>query len=238
MEVLNLDPVEATKTCMTPMSTLQRFYFRALISPLLVMMTSIMVAPLWNCLRAPKSNIPGKRKRCPGLPQKLWEKLQSPSHIKSSHIKRTIVNVFLFCYMPATQAAIEILICKKMTETCRDDSPELCISVLATDFSVECAGPQYFIARGTALASLAIFVVVLPVVLLTLGKSAVEKRTFNMSLRLGEIRRWFAELDADASGLLDAGEMFNPYTEFNVARSRPPGRHGDQPQQRQTSLGR
>lgn len=161
---------------------------------MLLMVAAICVTPLWNLLRR-------------GLPAGIWEKLQSPNRVEYSHMKRTIVNVYLFCYAPATQSALEMLICKDLAETCDNENPELCVSVLAIDYSIECAGPEYFAARVTAIFTLAMVVAVLPIGLLSYGKKVVEKRQFDMELRFHDVKLWFTELDVDISGTLDPVEI-------------------------------
>ena len=78
------------------------------------------------------------------LPQCVWDKVQAPAKATAVHIKRTLISVYLFCYSPLTQSAIELLIC---VPTCSDAA---CPEVLSIDFGVTCDSAEYHFGVGAA----------------------------------------------------------------------------------------
>jgi hypothetical protein len=72
------------------------------------------------------------------------EQVQAPKKATSVHIKRALLSVYLFCYAPLTQSAIEMLIC---VPTC---SEAACPEVLFIDFGVTCDSVEYRSGFGAA----------------------------------------------------------------------------------------
>jgi hypothetical protein len=129
---LNLDLESATGQCVAPLTTAGRFYAKATLTPLVLVVATVVFAPrAWNLCRRM-------------LPQCVWDKAQAPAKATAVHIKRTLISVYLFCYSPLTQSAIELLIC---VPTCSDAA---CPEVLSIDFGVTCDGAEYHSGVGAA----------------------------------------------------------------------------------------
>jgi hypothetical protein len=101
--VLNLDAEESTGKCMTDMSYSQRYFAKAVIMPAIMLVGVFLTVPLWYKLR-----------KCAG------DRLKATHKIDRIHIKRAIVNTFLFCFAPLTRTSIETLVCGEFcTSGCR-----------------------------------------------------------------------------------------------------------------------
>ena len=78
------------------------------------------------------------------------------------------MNVYLFCYAPLTQAAVEMLVC---VPTCSE-----CVKVLSIDYGISCSSGEYYAGAAVALGTLACFTVAVPLLLVLVAKKAVVAR--------------------------------------------------------------
>jgi hypothetical protein len=187
-EALNLDLEASAGKCVTPLNTFQRFYTKLALTPTTLILGTILMCPVWNFLRR-------------RLPHKIWDKVQSPQRITKTHVNRTFLNTFIFCYAPLTAAAIQMMICVKTCEA------EECTRVMQSDFGVECPSNEQHIGTMVALATLIVFCGVIPAFLLYKAKTSVKARDASLDLRMTEVDVWWRELDADGSGSLEHGEI-------------------------------
>jgi hypothetical protein len=82
-----------------------------------------------------------------------------------------------------------------------------CADVLYIDFGVACDGSEYRQGLGAAAATLGLFSLAAPLFLLRTARRSVAARDAALHLRYTDMSRWFDELDADGSGVLDEGEL-------------------------------
>ena len=176
-----------TKSCMMPMSATGTFFYKTVLTPLqMVIFSATFAVPFWNWLRN------WNRLR------NFFRKAQAPHRITLSMWRRCLLNIYLFSYAPVTQACLEMLVCKQMSESCPEDSEDpACGHYLAIDFSIECDANEYKSTYRTALGILLLIVILIPVGLLYLTKRTVAHRSVDMKLRLNDMSDWFDELDAD-----------------------------------------
>ena len=92
--VLNLDPEESTGECMSPLSYTQRYVAKAVVMPSIMLVGVFLTVPIWHKLR-----------QCAG------DRLKATYTINRMHIKRALVNTFLYCFAPLTRTSIETLVC-------------------------------------------------------------------------------------------------------------------------------
>jgi hypothetical protein len=149
--------------------------------------------PVWNKLR----QLAGDR-----IETAVWK-------IRKIHIKRALVNTFMFCFAPLTRSSIEALTC---VETCTDDDDEdiahsLCVPVLKKDMAVQCWGEEHIFTACFAITLLVVVAVVVPIQLLRIVRRAREQRDVSLKLRTDDAERWFDELDTDNSGALEGEEI-------------------------------
>ena len=121
--------------------------------------------------------------------------MQAPEKATAVHVKRTLINVYLFCYAPLTQSAIELLIC---VHTCSDPT---CPEVLYIDFGVACGSSEHRSGFTAAVVTLLLFTAAVPAFLLLTARRSVAARDAALHLRYKDMRRWFDELDRDGARL-------------------------------------
>jgi hypothetical protein len=98
----------------------------------MVIFSATFAVPFWNWLRN------WNRLR------NFFRKAQAPHRITLSMWRRCLLNIYLFSYAPVTQACLEMLVCKQMSESCPEDSEDpACGHYLAIDFSIECDANEY-----------------------------------------------------------------------------------------------
>ena len=90
------------------------------LTPLVLVLSLFYVAaPCWNVLRR-------------RLPESFWDKVRAPAKATQTHERRALLSVYLFCYTPLTQAAVEMLVC---VPTCSDNiGPTQCHDVMNIDY--------------------------------------------------------------------------------------------------------
>jgi Ca2+-binding EF-hand superfamily protein len=214
LKVFDLDLASASGSCILPLSTIDTFYY-TLTQPITMCILSIVAVPFWNRLR--------KVQRL----QPIWDKLQAPDHIESWHFKKAMLNVYLFCYQPITQACIQMLICRSMSEegSCAA-SDAACRSVLVLDWSVLCDdGSDYLRVRAVAISILCLFVLVVPIFLLQICATIVTQRDIDMKLRLKDMNTTFNTMDVDGSGTLDLSEIRQLLSSLKMTQTSIAGFH-------------
>ena len=86
LDLASLDFEKTVGKCISPHSTVDRFYAKVILTPtILALATALLAPPLWNLLRR-------------RLPAKLWNKLQAPPRATCVHVRRALLNV---CRRPA-----------------------------------------------------------------------------------------------------------------------------------------
>ena len=185
--VLNLDPEESSGKCMSPLSYTQRYLAKAVVMPAIMLAGVFMTVPLWYKLR-----------QCAG------DRIKATYTIDRMHLKRAMVNTFLYCFAPLTRTSIETLVC---VDTCTDDDDPNCMRVLSADMAVECWTGEHAIASIFAAALLLVLAVIVPTLLLRTVRRARKQRDASLMLRADQVDKWFDELDADHSGSLESSEI-------------------------------
>ena len=197
LTVFNLDIAAASGSCLLPFSTIDTFYYK-LSQPMTMCALSIVAVPVWNHLRHVQRLQP------------IWNKLQSPERVNWQAFQRQLLQLYLFCYQPITQACIQMLICRSMSEEgeCME-SDAACRSVLVMDYSVECSDDNEDYTRGrmTALSVLGVFVVIVPIFLLRMASTVSAHRHIDMTMRVKDMNNMFDKMDVDGSGTLDVTEI-------------------------------
>jgi len=146
VEVLNLDAAEATATCMLPIGSTGQFYQKSVVVPVSILLFGLVSVPLWNFLRRSPSAgcCLAKRQK---IHAKVWDRMQKPNVVTVEHIRRAQMASYLYVLTPVTQAAVGMLICRPMSETCTED---LCTAVLVLDPSIECTHVDYYRTQAVA----------------------------------------------------------------------------------------
>ena len=81
LDLASLDFEKTVGKCISPHSTVDRFYAKVILTPtILALATALLAPPLWNLLRR-------------RLPAKLWNKLQAPPRATCVHVRRALLNV-------------------------------------------------------------------------------------------------------------------------------------------------
>ena len=183
LDFLSLDFERTVGKCISPHSTVDRFYAKVVLTPVILVLTTVfLAAPLWNLLRR-------------RLPAKVWDKLQSPRRATGIHIRRALLNDFLLCFAPLTKAAIDQLIC---VESCTIGAE--CVQVLAIDFGVSCSSTEFRSGAIAALLTLALCGLLTPVLLLHWARRSLKARNTALELRVADMERWFEPTPPPHSG--------------------------------------
>ena len=124
--------------------------------------------------------------------RRLWEKVQAPPKIDRVHIRRGLLNVFLFCFAPLTRSSIEALVCVK---TCAEGDAADCGPVLMTDMAVKCWVGDHLLAAAFAVLVLVVVALAIPAALLRLVRRSRRRRDVSLQLRADDVDQWFVELD-------------------------------------------
>ena len=190
MEALNLDTEKAAKECISPLSTTGRFYAKVTLTPVILCCGVCLMVPVWNRLRRSK------------LLAKVWAKMDAPEKVEVVHFKRALLNIFLFCYAPLTQSAVQMMIC---IDTCTDGAE--CVAVMEIDFGMHCDSADVNRAQLAAFGVLFGMCVFIPGVLIRWAYQGVQERKVSLSLKLTEVESWFDDIDDDDSGFLEIDEM-------------------------------
>ena len=203
VEVLNLDAAEATATCMLPYGTTGQFYQKSVVVPASILLFGLLAVPLWNFLRRPPSAgcCLAKRQK---IHAKIWDRMQKPNVVTIEHIRRAQMASYLYVLAPVTQAAVGMLICRPMSETCTE---EFCTAVLVLDPSIECTHVDYYSIQAVATIIVFLMIVVIPLTLLRASRRVSRRRQTNLKLRMSDMKHWWNELDEDESGFLEANEI-------------------------------
>ena len=176
-----------------------RYFAKAIFLPLFTCAGVYICVPVWNKLRQLAETLN------PRIVQNV-----AVQTIGRIHIKRALVNTFMFCFAPLTRSSIEALTC---VETCADedgiDDPmeSDCVPVLKKDMSVQCWRDDHIFTACFAATLLVVVAVVVPIQLLRIVRRAREQRDVSLKLRADDADRWFDELDEDKSGALEGEEI-------------------------------
>jgi hypothetical protein len=109
---------------------------------------------------------------------------EKPEKITSVHKKRAVLAIYLFLLQPVSAAAITMLLCIPMSETCSDD---LCTSRLQADYSVECSHGDYLSTQFVAILSLFVIIILVPAYLVTHSRKDVRSRNINLKMRYKDV---------------------------------------------------
>ena len=186
-EIFNLDVEEAAGRCLSPLSYSQRYFSKTVLTPVILCVGLLVSIPIWNSIR----NL---------LKDKVHK---SPPVIERIHVRRALVNTFLFCFAPLTRSSVEALVC---INTCTD-SDSKCVPVLMADMAVQCFAGEHIYAAAFAALVLISVALVIPSLLLRMVRRSRRRRDASLSLRVDQVDQWFDELDEDNSGMLEASEV-------------------------------
>jgi Ca2+-binding EF-hand superfamily protein len=195
LDALNLDVEEAVGKCISPLTTTERFYAKVTLLPVVLVLGTVVVSvPLWSLLRR-------------RLPQRVWDggswwKPLGPATVTRTHIKRCVLNIYLFCYSPITGSAIELLVAVKTCKVGED-----CGRVLDVDFGISATSDEYWEGAAAASVTIVVFTVLVPIFLVFKARAAIKRRDMSFALRIEHVEAWFDQADADSSGVLDEDEV-------------------------------
>ena len=107
-------------------------------------------------------------------------------------VQRAAVNIYLMLYAPMTGAAVQQLVC---VDVCDADSAECearpARRVLNIDYGVSCDSESFATSFAVAAATLALFAVLVPAMLVWKGRGAVRQRDASLKLDMRTVDAWF-----------------------------------------------
>ena len=189
--MLKFDLEKATGACVAPLSTSERFYWKVFAIPFSLVFCIGLSVPIWQWLR--------QRKRL----AVIFEKTQAPLQLSMVHVKRGLLNIYLFSFAPLTQAAIEMIVCVRTSAEETKETPY----VLVVDYGISCQSDEFHRVAMFSAASIVVLIVLIPAYLIRKSKKSRAGRDVSLQLEVLQIDTIFHEADTDHSGVLEKDEI-------------------------------
>jgi hypothetical protein len=197
---LNLNTEDALEECTAPWDVGERFFFNVFITPILFLLFICSARYIWVYFRSV------------GCLQGLWSRMRARQLVRAVHVKRSLLNAFLFLFAPVTEKCLEVLVCitPQATDANGDTADcvgQNCVSVLAFSTGTRCYESGHTFSAAVAFIVLAVYVLVIPVLLLRKSAKSQRQRDISLGVRTRDVDIWFAELDVDNSNQLEGEEI-------------------------------